>query len=305
VAADASEASAWDESVHHRAKHCMVGEGPVFTPETLEAEFAALLDAVAAGKVPEPQDVLALLPRLPPATTPRGRELLLRALRSLRPAAALRPLLEACFDALRAESVREAAGVVRALLREKDTAERGVALHLIQRSRDPAFVPDVEEALDRAAPEDRPSIRRTLWWLFAGATGIEPATYLAFVARYAGWVAEAPDAQARGLATGLLDLGEAGAEEFARGLRGPRSRLYVEALAGYARTLPLDVAEALLGLVDAATPVELRHAIFTIAYATAPAEAADAMAEARARLDSSTRPETDGIFEAVRHRARR
>ena len=117
------------------------------------------------------------------------------------------------------------------------------------------------------------------------------------------WVQEAPDASAAGLLTGLLDLGDEGAAAFARGLRGPRRRLFVEGLGTTSRPVPQEVALALLEPVNASTPVDERRAVWIAAYRTAPASAAAALADAIARMDPTVRAEARDVLDVVRHRA--
>jgi hypothetical protein len=235
----------------------------------------------------------------------RGTEALARLLSRLRPRHAYREDLEKVYDALHGVDPPRAVTEVGRIFRTGDPVERALALHLIHRARDPAYLPLLEEDLARSGDSGSPELVKTLWWIYARGEGIEPAGLRDFARRFAKRVEDAPDEQARALATGLLDLEDAGAEAFVSGLRGPRRAIYLEGLGHLSQLVPIEVSEAVLDGVGPSTSVAERHAAWIATYRTARPEAAPAMAAALKRLEPEIRAESEDLFEALRHRASR
>jgi hypothetical protein len=231
-----------------------------------------------------------------------GVDRLFRSLREIRPPGPFLRDIDCVYDVLRGAEAARLVTEVEAMLASADPAESALARHLIQRSRDPAYLDALEAALPGADERVRSEIRRSLWWIATGGTGVEPKWLEAFTKRYAKWVDDASDAQASALASGLLDLGEAGAAAYARGLRGPRRPVFVRGLTGASHVVPLEVAEALLEPLDRSTSVEERRACWIAAYRVAPASAAPALDAALRRMDPAVRGEAEDVLEVVRHR---
>ncbi len=289
-----------------RAAHCMLaGERGVPTAQLIAETEAFLVGLRRPDAAPLDLEGVALaLRRLPPADGPAATALLTRVLREARPVADLLLLLEGAHDALAGAQDGADEACVLALLAAPAAEDRGLGLHLAQRSRKGLYLAPLLRLEESASVEGRRAMRRALQWLASGG-GLEPAVHLDYVRRFSRWLDEATDAELTPWATGLLDLGEAGVEALVERLQGARGRLFVQALLESASVLPLPVAEALCDLLDARRPVEARHELLVTLWRSAPAQAASALAAAKGRLEPADRPAVDVVLEVVRHRAAR
>jgi hypothetical protein len=308
-AAVAADVNALFPEVAEKARHCLMGPEAVAGEKPTafwERALAVIRKQNAGGDGAEPRlaDVLTLAGRLPAPSDEEGRRVLLRVLNEARPMRTYQILVERAFAALASAGSGLEEEFLREQLAKASPEERGVALHLAQRSRSGALAPDLERLMEKAGPVERETVFRVLTWIHAGGR-TEPAALEAFVRRYAQRVEQADDERAAAMAPGLLDLGDAGAHAFVAGLRGPRMRVFLAALAGYAGVAPAEAAEALADRVDAALPPDLRHAALVALWRTAPAEAAPAIAAIKGRLDPADRRAVDVVVETVSHRAAR
>jgi hypothetical protein len=285
-----------------KAQHCLMGVTE--DPAVYWEQRLAYVQQVAAGEVLPPllAEVQKMRARLPPAATPEGRALLVRILDEVRPFVTWQILLEGAYDQLRTAGLGLELDFVRGRLVAPTPAERAFGVHLAQRGRNPDILPALDAALAKASAPEVPGLRRALAWIHAGA-GVEPRALEAFSRRFAGWVAEADDEQAMGLATGLFDFGDPGAQRFLEGLRGPRRGVFLAALSGYDGMLPVTVAEALADLLGADLPPALRHGVLVVLWRSAPSPAAPAVAAAKSRLDPAERAQVDVVLQTVLHRA--
>ena len=243
------------------------------------------------------------------AITSCGREdvwnVLLRVLHEVRPLDVGRPVIEQAYDVMyqRSEDLR---AVVAAMLASDDPAATGVALHLIRRTRDPDYLDALEARYDATTDEGlRGVLQRTLTFIYSAGANIEPARYQGFVARYLGWLEEATDERFVTMAPGLLDFGDAGAEAFAAGLRGPKRERWLAAWPRNRRLVPRVVAEASVEPVDRHTPPAVRNAILARAWSSFPEDAAPALEALRRRMPGELRGPVEAALERVRHRAPR
>ena len=288
-----------------KAKHCLMtaptAEGPQAQRAYWERHFADYA-RMARGEIPPPTlgEMAEIGARLPSADTPEGRAILERVLRTDRPLVTWQSLLERAFDGLRGTGLE--LEFVRSRLADADPQEIGLGLHFAQYSRDPALLPDLEKAMARAPAGLQPGFRRALVWLYT-VPNVDPTALAGFAHRFAGWVDEAEDVQAGALATGLLDLGDAGVRAFVERLGGPRQRVFLGALQTYGGLLPTELAEALADRLEPDLPPDLRHAILVVLWRGAPAASAPAIAAAKGRLEPSDRPAVDVVLEVVLHRA--
>jgi hypothetical protein len=285
-----------------KAKHCLMAVGE--DPTSYWEQRFAYVRQVASGEVPPPllADVVTDRQRLPSADKPEGRALLLRILTTVRPFNTWQMLLEGAYDALARAGLGVELDFVRERLQHADSAERALAVHLAQRARSLDLLAPLDEALGKASVPERSRLRHAIAWIYA-AGGVEPRALEAFTRRFASWIEETDDERAVGLATGLLDYGEPGVQRFLEGLRGPRQRVFLAALAGYGSILPVEVAEALADLLGANLPPDLRHTILVVLWRSAPASASPAVAAAKPRLDPAERGQVDVVLETIRHRA--
>lgn len=306
VASVGADLTGSDPDLRYQAEHCL---GDLSSPEALDdarASIAQLLRALEAGGAPPPTGAIPDLARLFAADSTEAAPLALDLLRLARPPDRYESLLEAAHDLLRVHDEDALRREVCKLARRDDLDDVALAIKLIRRARDPHYVPVVDELFAGATATRRKALCRLLIWLHSGGEKeVDEAARRAFVERYARWIAEAPDAEAQCLVPGLLDLGDAGAEAYARGLGGDRRRVYVEGLSQRAGLVPVGVAAALIGPLDEATPPARRHAILIAAYRTAPGTAAGYLAAARARLAPDVRAEVDDVLEVLRYRAAR
>jgi hypothetical protein len=289
-----------------RATHCMLADERGVPTAQLIAETEAFL---ASRRRPEAaaldlEAVALALRRLPPADGPAATALLRRVLLEARPVADLLLLLEGAHDALAAAQGGADEASVLALLEAPEPEDRGLGMHLAQRSRKGLYLAPLLKLEAGASAEGRRALRRGLQWIASGG-GLEPAVLQAYVRRFGAWLDGLPDGELAVWATGLLDLGEAGEEAMVERLRGPRGRLYVLALRDSAAILPLPVAETLCDALDASRPVEARHELLVTLWRSAPAQAASALAAAKGRLEPADRQAVDVVLEVVRHRAAR
>ncbi len=288
------------------ATHCMLeGERGVPTAQLI-AETEAFLAARGRPDAPalDLAAVALALRRLPPADGPAATALLTRVLAEARPVADLLLLLEGAHDRLAGAQDGADETSVLALLAAPAAEDRGLGMHLAQRARKGIYLAPLLRLEADASVEGRRALRRALQWIASGG-GLEPAVHLAYVARFRGWLDEAPDTELQVWATGLLDLGEAGVQAMVELLQGARGRLYVRALLDLPGILPLPVAEALCDQIDASRPVEARHELLVTLWRSAPAQAASALAAAKGRLEPADRQAVDVVLEVVRHRAAR
>jgi hypothetical protein len=303
-----ADVDAAEPSLRATARHCPAYRSPRLGSEDVVAKTEAFLRLLREGGSPDPEPAMQLVPRLSELEA-RGVELLVALLREVRPVsgpkADHRPLLETVLLVLEGvDPDRCVEEVARLLGPGASPEEVDLARRFVRRSRKPDHLPALEAAIARSGRPPTADDMRLLWWLYSSGDA-EPARTEAFARSYGRWVGERPDAEALTHATALLDLGEAGAGAYAEGLRGPRRRIFVLGLLGLSRTVPPEVADALLEPVDARTPAPERHAVWTAAYRTAPPESADALAAALDRLDPAVRSEATDVLEAVRHRAGR
>lgn len=290
-----------------KAEHCLMDVQSAPGAEALRAFWErhfADVPRVAAGEILPPTlgEMGETAARLPLGGTPEERAVLERVLRTDRPLATWQLLLERAYDRLASLGLGAEVDLTRSLIEHPDPAEFGVGLHLAQRARNPAYLPALEQRLAGVPAAQAGGLRRTLTWIYAGG-GVEPGALEAFARRYAGWVDEADDGRAAGLATGLFDLGETGAKAFVERLAGPRQRVLVTMLQSYGGLLPTEVAEGLADRLGPDLPADLRHAVLVALWRSAPAAASSALAAAKGRLDPSERESVDVVLEVVRHRA--
>ncbi len=308
VAAVEADRASDDPVRREHARHCMLGGGPaVSAGERLEATAALLARVRAAGPeagAPTASEVAAASRSLPLAADPGGPALLARVLAELRPVAHWLGTLEAAYAGLLAAQDGSAQDLLRRWLAGAEPVERGLALQLAQRSRDPSLLPQLEALAGGGEGEAQANARRVLWWVHAGG-GAEPGLTADFARRYAAEVEAAGDARAAALASGLLDLGEPGQRLFVAGLSGPRRKAYLEAALSTPGVLPLLVAEGLADSVAAGRPAEERRAALLALWRAAPSDAAPAVAAIQARLDPAERAAVEVVVQHVRHRAAR
>ncbi len=288
------------------ARDCSTGRDDEATAEQARRLVTTFLDAIADGLGADPDGVAAALRRVRPA----GEEdrLAWRLLEEARPAAAYAGLLRAAYDRLATSDAAAVDAWVEERLLDEDPESRALAIEIVRTSPKAAYLPALETLLDRAGSRrdlDPMALRKLLAWVYGRATDVPPDRVRAFARRFAAWIDETPDPWAATLAPALLDLGDAGAEVYAAGLRGDRRDAYLQGLIARGAIVAPVVAEALLAPVDASTSRPDRQAAWIAAYLTAPAEAAGALAAARDRVDPANRAEVTDILEAVRHRAPR
>ena len=261
----------------------------------LEAGYAAGTDGIGSA--------LAVLLE---TDEPAARDALYRILDEARPRVTYASLLEIAQDLLiRLDPEGVRTWVLEHLAEQEDAAEMALALRLVRRRPSMAYVAALLEAESAAEPRIRNDLRKLLVWVHAAAPDADAGARGTFVGRVTEWILPLSDSALGGLLPGLLDLGPEGARAYAEGLRGNRRSLYVDALAGRAGLMPLEVAQALLEGLDAATSATERRRVLIAAYAGAPAAAAPALAAARSRLEPAVRAEADDVLESIRHRAAR
>lgn len=281
------------------------GVDPAEVLETARIVLAQFLEDVESGVVPSSTGVPLAFVQVLDATEAEGVQAAVRILRHARPQGTYRALIEMAHDALaRADDgvlVRE----VATLLRSEDGEDRATGLLLVRRGRDFRHAAVLDELLAKASRADAALLERLLIWLHTAPQHVDEEARKAFAKRYASWVESAPDAEAQGLASGMLDLGAAGAEAYAAGLAGARRPVFVKGLLGRTGLVPVVVAEALLAPVDAATSPAERRAVLVAAYRSAPTAAAPFVAALRGRIAEGDRAEVDDVLAVVRHRAHR
>lgn len=249
--------------------------------------------------------VRRLVASLPNCTDPANWDLLKRILRGMRPLTTCRTVIERAYDQMLPREP-ELVRLIEDMLLSEDLDARGVALHLIRRSREPAYLDALETWLDRTTDaQEIGLLHRTLPWMYSRGRSIEPDRYARFVRRFVGWLAEMPDRGAAALATGLLDFGDAGAEAFSRGLQSERRAVFLAGWPRDKRIVPRMVAEAALAPVDAHTPVAEVAALLGLAYESFPESAASALAAMAERASPQAAALVEPILERIRHRANR
>ncbi len=294
-----------DQDLAETARSCRLGAQPladIDAARDIIEQFFSALDARYAVGADGIAQALAVLASTDEKAT---LEVLVRVLEEARPRETYMPLLETVQDMLLGLDAERLRAWVAARLESTDPDEIVMALRLMRRTPSVAYVPALLEAEGASSGAMRNEFRRVLLWTHAVAEDVDEAARAAFVPRVETWIEPMADRALVALLPGLLDLGEAGARAYVKGLLGPRRRLYVEALLGRPGPMPLEVAEALLTKVDGATSSRERRQVLIATYMGAPASAAPALAAARARLEESVRAEADDVLEAVRHRAPR
>ncbi|MFM8979866.1 MAG: hypothetical protein ACKOSS_05325 [Planctomycetia bacterium] len=288
-----------------QAEHCMLEAGadlPVAQRVEQTLAFLARARDPAA-----PPLTLALVSeavgKLPPGDDPAGEACLLRVVREAEPLADLMLLVEGAHARLLAAERGADEALVLGLLGSTEPARRGLGLHLAQRARKALFLPAVRALAGRGDPALERSVQRALFLLVAapGAPAAERARYVdELVAR----IEAGPDSSLVTEAPGLLVLPPEGPAALARSLQqSPRAALYARSLRKVDGVLPRAVAEALADRLGPQLAPGVRYDICVALWRNAPAEAAPALAAARARLAPADRPAVDVVLEAVRHRA--
>lgn len=288
-----------------QGEHCMLEAG-VELP--LEEQVQRTLAFLARARDPAAQrlvlaEVSEAVGWLPPGEEPAGEACLLRVVREAGPVADLMLLVEGAHSRLLAAERGADEPLVQELLASPEAARRGLGLHLAQRSRKPVFLPAAwalagsgDAALERA-------VQRVLATLVA-APGAPAGARARYVRDVVARIEAGPDSVLVTEAPGLLALGAEGRDALAaQVLRSPRAPLYARALRKVDTVLPLAVAEALCDRLGMALTPEARYDLYVALWRNAPAEAAPALAAAKARLDPAERPAVDVVLEAVRHRA--
>ncbi len=291
-----------DDSLYYTAKHCMLD--PVMV-EDVEArgELERQLDAGApwsTERVGVVQRLLAAIPSCDDADVWRLHE---RVLFEMRPLDVCKPAIEQAYDAMQVRP-QDLVPLIAAGLDGTDAADRGVALYLVRRSRDPLYLDALERSLDKAgSDQERSALRRTLTFIYSRGYGIEPRRTKAFVRRYESWLEGLEDREFGTLATGLLDFEEAGEEAFVRGLTGPRRAQFLAAWPRDRRIVPPAVAAAAIRPMGRETPIAELTLMLGRAYYSFPAESVGELEALRRRLPTESRPLVDAAFERVAHRA--
>ena len=276
--------------------------------EALELDrivLATFLEELESGSRPSSTGVAGALGAVFEASAGDGVDAALGILRHARPQGEYQGLIEAAHDALANADPAALRVEVTALLGSEDAGDRATGMLLARRGRDPALAPVLSARLAVVPPAEQDLLQRLLIWLHSAPEAADGPERAAFVQRFAAWLGTGSDADLRGLAPGLLDLGPAGAAAYAAGLAGPRRLLYVEGLLGRSGLVPLEVAAALLDPVDQTTSRAERHAVLVAAYRVAPTTAAPHVAALRARVAAGDRAEVDDVLAVVRHRAAR
>ena len=290
-----------DAGLYWTARHCMAGID--IEIEDAYASLTRQLDRGAPWTPERVDDVRRHASALPGATEPRDWALLERILREMRPVDRCREVLEGAHDVMTTREP-DLLALMEEMLRSQDPETRGVALHLMRRSRASIYLDALERWFDETGDEGvRAMLRRTLTWMYSRGLQIEPARFDAFVKRYEGWIADMPDREAAGFVTGLLDFPGAGERAFALGLQGPRRSVYLAGWPRDRRGVSRGVAEAAIALMGRKTSTDEIAWLMALAYASFPASAASALAALRARIPEAARPLVDPALERVRHRA--
>ncbi|MDJ0523350.1 MAG: hypothetical protein QNJ90_14865 [Planctomycetota bacterium] len=291
-----------DEGLYYAANHCMLG--PTMTEDAgARRELAAELDLGGLWTPDRVRRVQQLLGAFSSCDDEGVWNLLTRVLLELRPLDVCRPAIEQAYDTMLPRP-QDLVPLVSAQLEGDDEVRRGIALHLVRRSRDPAYLGALEALFDRTQDEgQRATLRRTLTFIYSRGFGIEPAQVAAFVKRYEGWLADLNDREFSTLATGLLDFGEAGENAFVRGLGGPRRAQFLEAWPRDRRLVAPAVASAAIAPLGADSPASEVALLMGRAYHSFPAESVDELEALRRRLLPELRPLVVAAMERVAHRA--
>lgn len=289
------------------AERCRFGaEDPAEALELAQVVLSSFLEDLENQMGPSPTGVGSAFALVLVASKEEGLDAAVRIIELARPQDAYRGLIETAHDVL-ARDAPDRLDAALAFLTEpsEDAGDLATALLLIRRGRNPAHAALLDALLARDADVDANVIRPLLIWLHSHPDITDIAARDAFVARYVRWIDEGADAEARGLAPGLLDLGDAGATAYAAGLGGERRALFVQGLLGRQGLVALEIAKALLAPVDETTSPEERRAVLIAAYRVAPTAAAPDIAGLRERIAAAARPEVDDVLAVVRHRADR
>ena len=293
-----------DDGLYYAAKHCRMQVDPVSDAEVV-AKIGFELRQPGGWDPERVRGLQRLVAAISACGDPAVWNALDGVLQSVRPLDAGRPVIEQAYDVMfqRPEDVRAR---VASMLASEDAEDVGVALHLIRRARDPAYLDALESRLEAT---DDPALvrvlRRTLTFIYAAAVNIEPDRYRRFVERYVSWLDGTDDTRFPALAAGLVDFGDAGARAFAAGLRGPKRALYLRGWPRGRGLVPRSVAEAAVEPLDRRSPPgELAH-VLALAWSSFPVDAAPALEALRLRLPTAARPPVEAALERVRHRAPR
>jgi hypothetical protein len=296
-----------DEVRRARAEHCALPGDP---PMATDVASRATEDFLASLRAPRATpwtlaEVTEVRRALPPATTPEAVALLRRVVREARPVTDLVSVVETAHDLLRAQERGLDQEAVFELLDKGDQLDpeaRSLGVHLAQRSRQGIYLPRLLALEAKASADQARALQRGMHWIVTGGD-ISAPVLSDYVRRYAERADQASDEVLPTLATGFLDLGEPGVAALVERIHGPRAVIYARALMRASGVLPVAVAEALSQRIDARLSPEARRDLYLALWRGAPAQAAGALAAAKARLDPSERPVVDVVLETVRHRA--
>ena len=271
--------------------------------ENAQRALAQELDLGAPWSTDRVVRVQSLLASIGSCDAPGAWSLMERALFGMHPLDVCRPAIEEAYSAMGARP-QDLVPLVVGHLDDADLEVRGVALHLVRRARDPAYIDALERLLNAGVDErEAGALKRTLTFIYARGYGVEPTQIEAFVERYERWLAASPDRDFAGLASGLLDLGEPGERAFAAGLRGARREQFLAAWPRDRRLVPLDVAVAAVEPVGVDTPPAEVSALLVLAYTTFPAQSMAHLEALRRRVAPAVRPLFEPVLERVSHRA--
>ena len=305
VSVVADRALAASHPLHLKALHCMLPGDEMEGRQNVMARLTEQLRAIVEDGAPvEPQTLGRLVDGLPdPAGNKHSRELLERIVRALPDHPASRLVLEKASDRLSLLGPDWIA-FFSELLQSDDAKLSGRALHVIFRANDPRFVDALEARMAQLPKAEQDALYRRLVFLYASGR-VAPARTERFVIDLAKRLDAAPESAVRGLASALLDFGETGGEAFARGLSGPRRRLYLQAWPPGPRQVPLVVARAAVAPLDAKSAPGEVAAVLNLAYHTFPESSAPTLTALKQRLSGEPRKWLEPVLERVRHRAHR
>ncbi|MDA1193873.1 MAG: hypothetical protein O2894_01675 [Planctomycetota bacterium] len=294
-----------NDGLYYAALHCMLAAAPASEAENL---LAVLVELDAPGPW-SPERVLALQRRVTALSTcsdPAAGLLLERVLREARPLDVTRPAVEQAYQILHDKDAAALRTLVGQMLEQGSPEDVGVALHLIRSVRDPLYL-DLLERFHAGSTDAEVNgiLRRTLIYIYSAGSGVEPKRLATFVPRYLEWLHAGSAAEFATLASGLLDFGDAGAQAFAAGLRGPERQRFLLAWPRGAALVPEEVAQAAIDGIDRTTePAEFSY-VLALAWSTFPTSAAPAVEALRQRLPTARRGPVDAALERILHRAPR